>query len=52
MSKPMLMYISHGHGQDNDPGAVSGKFEEREMAVKVAKAWIQGKMIFAIKRIK
>jgi len=38
MAQQILFYISHGHGQDGDPGAVSGKFVERDLAIKVAEA--------------
>lgn len=38
MKRKILFYISHGHGQNGDPGAVSGKFIERDLAIKVAKA--------------
>ena len=36
--KPILFFISHGHGSGADKGAVSGKFVELDLAKKVAKA--------------
>lgn len=38
MAKKILIYLSHGHGQDGDVGAVSGKFVERDMVIKITKA--------------
>lgn len=42
MAKPILFYISHGHRQSvgggkTDPGAVSGKFVEADLAYKCCK---------------
>lgn len=37
MGKPILFFISHGHGTGTDRGAVSGKFVEYELNKKVAK---------------
>ena len=37
-SKPILFFISHGHGDGADKGAVSGKFVELELTKKVAAA--------------
>lgn len=36
MGKPILFFISHGHGTGTDRGAVSGKFVELELNKKVA----------------
>lgn len=38
MSKPILFYISHGHGTGADKGAASGKFVELELNKKVSEA--------------
>lgn len=36
--KPILFYLSHGHGTGSDRGAVSGKFVELDLTRKVTKA--------------
>ena len=36
--KPIIFYLSHGHGSGADKGAASGKFIELELARKVTKA--------------
>lgn len=38
MSKLILFYISHGYGANGDPGEVSGRFIERDLNAKVARA--------------
>lgn len=36
--KPIIFYLSHGHGSGSDKGAASGKFVELELTRKVTKA--------------
>ena len=36
--KPIIFYLSHGHGSGSDKGAASGRFIELELARKVTKA--------------
>jgi N-acetylmuramoyl-L-alanine amidase len=36
--KPIIFFLSHGHGSGTDKGAVSGKFVELELARKVTEA--------------
>ncbi|NCE98409.1 N-acetylmuramoyl-L-alanine amidase [Emergencia sp. 1XD21-10] len=36
--KPIILFLSHGHGSGADKGAVNGKFVELELAKKVTKA--------------
>lgn len=38
MAKPILLYLSHGHGSGADKGAVSRKFVELDLTRKVTKA--------------
>lgn len=38
MNKKICFYLSRGHGQGGDPGAVSGKFIERDLAREVTDA--------------
>lgn len=46
--KPILMYLSHGHRQDGDPGAVSGKFVEADINYKYITACY--KELFALRK--
>ncbi|WP_425756236.1 N-acetylmuramoyl-L-alanine amidase [Ihubacter sp. rT4E-8] len=38
VKKPIIFYLSHGHGSGSDKGAASGRFVELELARKVTKA--------------
>lgn len=46
--KPILMYLSHGHRQNSDPGAVSGKFVEADINYKYMTACY--KELFALRK--